>query len=110
MNENIITLLKKLGQDEEAQKKLADCHDPEEAYTIAHGIQDGFTKEEFIDVMKSLNEELNRDLNERDLAQASGGKGSDVSNYVASTWGVGVTVTVVLADTTVLTSSAAAAV
>ena len=101
MNENIITFLKKLGQDEEAQKKLSVCRDPEEAYDIAHGIQDGFTKEEFIEAMTSLNEQINQDLGAEDLASTAGGISDGVKDTIA-------TVTVITTAGSVMVGLAAA--
>ena len=79
MNENIVTFLKKLEQDEAAQKMFSACRDPEEAYQMAHAIQDGFTKEEFIEAMKSLRDKVNADLSTEDLSKVSGGEGESLA-------------------------------
>ena len=73
MNENINIMLEKLAKDEETLKKLSAVRDPDEAYAIVIAIQGGYTKDEFVETMKALNEQLNQDLDEKDLATASGG-------------------------------------
>ena len=73
MNENIKIMLEKLARDEESLKKLAAVRDPDEAYAIVSAIQGGYTKEEFVETMKTLDEQLNQDLSENDLAHTSGG-------------------------------------
>lgn len=113
MNENILSFLKKLEQDEEAQKRFSVCRDPEEAWQMAHAIQDGFTKEEFIETMKSLYDQVNRDLSAEDLAKASGGKdeeegvGVSLSIAVSASWTA--SLSVMLVDFSVITCSASSA-
>ena len=73
MNENIQIMLKKLSEDEEAQKKLAAIRDPEEAYQLVTSIHGGYTKEEFVAAMTAIHEQLNQDLSDDDLAKTAGG-------------------------------------
>ena len=117
MNENIVAFLNKLAQDEETQKKLSACRDPEEAYQIAHAIQDGFTREEFIETMKSLHDQAAQDLNADDLAKTSGGgtpifesKANDVALTVSTVSVVSLGVTMTLAEFSVIASASSAAV
>ena len=58
MNENIIAFLQKVTADEELQVKMQACNNPDEAYTIASSVQDGFTKEEFVEELTKLNEKI----------------------------------------------------
>ena len=85
MNENIKIMLEKLAQDEETQKKLSAVRDPDEAYAIVTAIHGGYTKEEFVETMKALNEQLNQDLDEKDLATASGGLDGEQLGSVVKT-------------------------
>ena len=48
MNENFRLFFEKVAADPELQAKLSECKSPDEAYALASGIQEGFTKEEFI--------------------------------------------------------------
>ena len=73
MNENIIKMLEMLSRDEEAQKKLAATRDPDEAYAIVSEIHGGYTKEEFVEAMKAINDKINQDLTDGELAQTAGG-------------------------------------
>ncbi len=73
MNENIRIMLEKLSQDEEAQKKLSAIRDPEEAYQLVTSIHGGYTKEEFIAVATSIQNQLNQDLSEEDMTKVAGG-------------------------------------
>ena len=74
MNENIQIMLQKLSEDEEAQKKLSTIHNPEEAYQLVSAIHGGYTKEEFIAAMTTLQEQMNQDLTDADLSKTSGGE------------------------------------
>ena len=81
MNENIKIMLEKLARDEESLKKLAAVRDPDEAYAIVSAIQGDYTKEEFVETMRALNEQLGADLTNVDLSRAAGG---DVTAIVGS--------------------------
>ena len=73
MNENIKIMLEKLAKDEEAQRKLAAVRDPDEAYAIVTAIHGGYTKEEFIEAAKAIQEQQSVDLSDEELAKTSGG-------------------------------------
>ncbi len=73
MNENIKKFLEKVAADKELQGQLSKIRDPHEAYTLAAGVQDGFTEEEFVDEMKKLYAEVTKDLSEEDMAKLAGG-------------------------------------
>lgn len=85
MNENILKFLEKLSDDKELQDKFSTIKDPDEAYQLAHSIQDGFTKEELMDEIRSLKESMaNEDLNPEDLNAVAGGISfSHISGAVA---------------------------
>jgi len=73
MNENVKKFLEKLSADEELQAKLSQVRDPDEAYALASSVQDGFTKEEFIEDMTKIKEALDENLSDEDLAKSAGG-------------------------------------
>ena len=75
MNENIKKLMQKVAADESLQAKMKSFTDIDEAYEFASSIQDGFTKEEFTDIMKKLSEKMsdNGELSDEDLASVAGG-------------------------------------
>jgi predicted ribosomally synthesized peptide with nif11-like leader len=74
VNENIIKFLEKVSTDEELLAKMQKATNPDEAYAIASSVQDGFTKEEFIEAMQELNAQTNQELSDDDLEQVAGGK------------------------------------
>ena len=78
MNENLKNLLKKLVKDEELQAKFQAAGTLDEAYALASSIQDGFTKEEFIETMKKLSNisEDQSELSDEDLEMIAGGAGA----------------------------------
>jgi len=80
MNENIMLLLKKVGQDASLAAKFKNAMNPDEAYALAASIQTGFTKEEFISAMEQLN---NSDLSMNDMAAIAGG--DEISEFVVTT-------------------------
>ena len=84
MNENITKMLEMLSRDEEAQKKLEATHDPDEAYAIVSKIHGGYTKEEFVEAMKTINDAINQDLNGEDLAQTAGGAEMGVTEAISN--------------------------
>ena len=75
MNENIALFLKKLAEDKDLQAKAAAAATPDALYELAHAIQDGFTKEELLDALRSLAENADQDLDAADLAKTAGGTG-----------------------------------
>ena len=70
MNEKIMQFLQKVGEDAELAAKFKGIANPDEAYTLAASVQDGFTKEEFISAMEQIN---SGELTEDDLAAMAGG-------------------------------------
>jgi predicted ribosomally synthesized peptide with nif11-like leader len=73
VNQNIVEFLKKVADDEELQAKMQKATNPDEAYAIASAVQDGFTKEEFVETMQAINAQTDKELSEDDLAQVAGG-------------------------------------
>ena len=104
MNENIKKFLEKLGADEKLQAKFAEVKDPDEAYALASGIQDGFTKEEFITEMTKLKKAMDENLTDEDLAKSAGG--TDTADEVLLT----VTTSLVSVSVATLPVAASAAV
>ena len=80
MNENIQALLDKLSEDEELLGKFEACETIDEIYALATGIVDGYTKDELLEALKSLNAAEEGDLSDEDLAEVSGG------NIFKSAW------------------------
>jgi predicted ribosomally synthesized peptide with nif11-like leader len=66
--------LEKVAADEELQAKMQKATNPDEAYAIASAVQDGFSKEEFVEVMQALNAQNANELSEDDLNKVAGGK------------------------------------
>ena len=85
MNENIKKLMQKVAADESLQAKMKSFTDIDEAYEFASSIQDGFTKEEFTDIMKKLSEKMsdNGELSDDDLASIAGGAGTTTELTIA---------------------------
>ena len=46
---------------------------PDEAYAVASAVQDGFTKQEFVEVMQAINAQAANEISDDDLAQVAGG-------------------------------------
>ena len=69
MNENIQALLQKIAESEELQGRFEKVSTPEEAYEAAKEIQDGFTKEEFLEAAKALSEAMNEDISDEELEE-----------------------------------------
>ena len=83
INENIKLFGEKLANNKELQEKFKQVKDPDEAYALAASIQDGFTKEEFINTMLEV-QKRSRDLTDEDLEQVAGGLDAQTRNYIAS--------------------------
>ena len=73
MNENISLFLKKLAENKDLQAKAASAATPDALYELAQAVQDGFTKEELLDALRSLAENADQDLDAADLAKTAGG-------------------------------------
>ena len=80
MNENLKEMLRKIAEDETLQEKMKAAPGPDEAYSLALSIQEGYTKEEFLTLMRELQGELDKqgELSDDDLAAVSGGVSSAV--------------------------------
>jgi len=65
--------LQKFVEDEELQAKFQGVEDVDTAYALASSIQDGFTKEEFVDTMTELSAKMS-ELSDEELAALAGGK------------------------------------
>ena len=78
MNENITKFLEKFAADEALQAKFSALASPEEAYELAKTIQDGFTKEEFLEAARAITEQDEGDISDEDLAAAAGGEDGEV--------------------------------
>lgn len=74
--------------------RLSTIQDPDEAYRLASSVQDGFTKEEFINAMKDI-AALKGELSDDDLKKYAGG--SDVTEVVSDVTEVSVGVGLVVA-------------
>ena len=85
MNENIKALLEKLSKDEAAVAKLQAIKDPDEAYALVSSIQGGFTKEEFIEAIKSLKDAGEGELSDDEIAAAAGGGSMSTADVILST-------------------------
>ena len=77
MNENIQKFLEKFLTDEALQAKFSALKTPDEAYELAKSIQDGFTKEEFLEAAQQLAALDEADITDEDLANAAGGEGGE---------------------------------
>lgn len=73
MNANIKELLVKLSKDEATVAKLQAVKDPDEAFALVSAIQDGFSKEEFMEAMKKIQAEGEGELSDEEVSAAAGG-------------------------------------
>ena len=79
MNPDIQKMMEIVAQDKELQQKFSVIRDPDEAYALAVSIHGGYTKEELIETVKALREQVTANLDEKELADAAGGfPGPDV--------------------------------
>ena len=83
MNENIKKLIQKVALDKDLQAEIKSITNPDEAYEFAITIQDGFSKEEFIEVMKKLSESTSdsEELTDEEVAGVSGGNATTIAGY-----------------------------
>ena len=73
-NESLKAFFAKIASDEEALARLKACKDLDEAYDFAISIQDGFTKEEFVETITKGYETLGTvELTDDDLNALAGG-------------------------------------
>jgi predicted ribosomally synthesized peptide with nif11-like leader len=82
MNENLKLFLEKVASDQELQTKFAQIKDVDEGYTLASSVQNGFTKEEFIEAMSAIKAAMEEDLSDEDLAKSAGG-GLDENDIIS---------------------------
>ena len=75
MNEKIKEFLQKAAGDEALAAKLKACKSEDEAYALASGVVEGFTKEEFVSVMEQLMAatENGAELSDEDISKMAGG-------------------------------------
>ena len=75
MNEKIKEFLQKVAGDEALAAKLEACKSPDEAYALASGMVEGFTKDEFVSVMEKIKAatENGAELSDEDLSKMAGG-------------------------------------
>ena len=75
MNEKIKEFLQKVAGDEALAAKLQACKSPDEAYALASGMVEGFTKEEFVSVMEKIKAatENGAELSDEDISKMAGG-------------------------------------
>jgi predicted ribosomally synthesized peptide with nif11-like leader len=88
MNENLVLFLKRVSEDAELAAKLRETRNPDEAYALAASVQGGFTKEEFVQTMTQLNNQV---LSDADLAAISGGTDDVEVSVLGSLWSAAVT-------------------
>ncbi len=83
MNEKIKEFLQKMAQDDELATKFGACKTPEEAYALATGVVEGFSKEEFVSAMEQVKAALDTSttLTDEDLSKFAGG--DEVSELVS---------------------------
>ena len=84
MNENILALIKKVMESEDLQAKFAAQDSPDAAYELARGIQEGFTKEEFVEAMTALSAAEDGSITDEDLAETAGGDYVDYDDLPVS--------------------------
>ena len=85
MNENLKILFEKLEKDEAALAKLKAVKDPDEAYALVSAIQGGYTKDEFLDVVKQIQGAADGELSDNEVAAAAGGMSSSVKESIVAT-------------------------
>ncbi len=73
MNENLVKLLQMIADSDELQAQFGNLATLDEAYELASKLQQGFTKEEFLDAVKALNEAADEDISDEELAATAGG-------------------------------------
>lgn len=84
LNKNVLKMMELAASDEALIKKFSAIHDPDEAYALAISIQDGYTKEEFVETMAAIHDSLlDQDLTSDDLSKVSGGS-SDGNDFLWS--------------------------
>ena len=93
MNENIKKFLEKLSQDEQLAAKFDACKNADEAYAVASGAVEGFSKEEFVSAMEQVKAAIDASttLTEDDISKMAGGV-----DWSAVTYGTAASVSISL--------------
>lgn len=76
MNENLKKLFEEIANNEALAEKFKHCKTAEEAYAVAVTVVDGYTMEEFREILMkidSASKNVNAELSDDDLDQVSGG-------------------------------------
>ena len=105
MNEKLTALFQKIAESEDLQAKFAEFGTLEEAYEFARTLQDGFTKEEFVEVCKAAAEAATGDISDEELVAAAGGTDDPLSLSLKSVTGKTNTRTVITGGGPVITVS-----
>ena len=89
MNKNLEALIEKLMSDKTLAEKLGACKSEDEAYAFVSTVQDGFTKEEFVEAMNAICQANNNDdISREDLANVAGGSKEDTWwTFTVTTYG-----------------------
>lgn len=78
MNENFKKLFEEIQKDENLMEKFKDCKTAEEAYAVATAVADGYTMEEFKEIIAKIYytvKNMNGELSDDDLNHVAGGLG-----------------------------------
>ena len=89
MTKDLETLIEKLMMDKALAEQLGACKSEDEAYAFACTVQDGFTKEEFVEAMNAICQANNNgDISREDLANVAGGSNEDTWwTFTVTTYG-----------------------
>ena len=84
-NESLKQFCLKMANDEEAVARLKACKDPDEAYAFACSVQDGFTKEEFMEFIAKAYEAFGTvELTDDDLNALAGGLSNTAKTTIST--------------------------
>ena len=88
MNEKIKEFLQKAAGDEALAAKLEACKSPDEAYALASGVVEGFTKEEFVSAIEKLRAAAGNDaeMSDDDLGKLAGGGVTEIADSFQLSW------------------------
>lgn len=76
MKENLKNLFDEIKKDDALVEKFKQCKTAEEAYAVATAVADGYTLEEFKEIMMKIDSAVkntNLELSDDDLDQVAGG-------------------------------------
>lgn len=74
MTERAEQFARLLLDDPELQQKMSECKSTDEVYSIACSYVEGLEKDEFVDLLSMLEDELDQELNTDDLIRVAGGE------------------------------------